>query len=223
MTEPVTVPPALRAAVEADLRPVSPLRAPSIRAASLVPFAVTLLVASVLAFGLRGDASHLGLPLTWGASALQTCLGLVLVAAALREAVPGTTLSTRALSLSFAASLTAVLAITWLTWSASPTYVPARAAGFVWRVCFGATIVTSLPAVLVSGWLVARAYPLRPRLAGALYGLGSGLMADAGWRLFCHYSSPAHVFGAHIAAVAVTALLGVALAGAVARRRSAAY
>ena len=43
----------------------------------------------------------------------------------------------------------------------------------------------------------SRAFPLRPRIAGALYGLGAGLMADAGWRLFCHFSNPAHVFGAH--------------------------
>ena len=32
-------------------------------------------------------------------------------------------------------------------------------------------------------------FPLRPRLAGALYGVGAGLMSDAGWRLFCHFLS----------------------------------
>lgn len=212
MSDPLMLPPALRSAVESDLRPVTPLPPPALRVVWLVPFAVVLLVASVLAFGLRMDAPHLGLALTWGASALQTCLGLVLVAAALREAVPGTTLSRSALALSFGASVLAVLAVTGLTWSMSQTYVPARAARFVWTVCFGATILTALPALAVCSWLVARAFPLRPALAGALYGLGCGLMADAGWRLFCHYSSPAHVFGAHTAAVAVTTLLGVLIA-----------
>jgi hypothetical protein len=37
-------------------------------------------------------------------------------------------------------------------------------------------------------------------------------MADAGWRLFCHFSDPAHVIGAHVLAVGATCLIGVALA-----------
>ncbi len=43
-------------------------------------------------------------------------------------------------------------------------------------------------------------------------------MADAGWRLFCHFSAPAHVFGAHIAAVAASGLAGAVLAVQLARR-----
>lgn len=46
--------------------------------------------------------------------------------------------------------------------------------------------------------LAARAYPTRPVVAGALLGLGAGLMANAGWRLFCHFSEPAHVLSAHV-------------------------
>jgi hypothetical protein len=206
------VPEALRAAVARDLRPVRPLATPAVRSMSLVPFALMLLLASVAAFGLRGDAPRVGLPLTWGASSLQMMLGLLLVAGALREAVPGTTLSRRALGAAFATALIAVMTITWLTWWASPTRIGPGSVAFVWKVCFGATIVTALPALAVSGWLVARAFPLRPGLAGALYGLGAGLMADAGWRLYCHYSDPVHVLGAHTAAVAVTCLLGVLFA-----------
>jgi len=71
----------------------------------------------------------------------------------------------------------------------------------------------------VSGWLAARAFPLRPRLAGALYGIGAGLMADAGWRLFCHFSGPAHVLGAHTLGVIVTGLLGTVWATRLFRSR----
>jgi hypothetical protein len=212
--EPV-IPARLRTAVERDLRPVAPLARPAIRSLALLPFALLLLVASVVAFGLRRDAGALGLMRTWGASTLQMALGLTLVAGALREAVPGTTLSRRALGTSFATAMIAVLTITWMTWSASPTRVSPRAISYVWRICFEATIISALPALFVSGWLVARAFPLRPRFAGALYGLGAGLMADAGWRLFCHFSDPAHVFAAHTAAVAVTCGLGALLASAV--------
>jgi hypothetical protein len=210
----------VRAQIERELRPVEPLAAPALRALSLLPFALLLLVASVAAFGLRRDARALGLALTWGASIGQMVLGLVLVAAALREAVPGTTLSRRALATAFVTSLVGVLTVTWLTWSASPTRVAPRSVLYVWEVCFGSTIISALPALFLSGWLVARAFPLRPRFAGALYGLGAGLMADAGWRLFCHFSDPSHVLAAHTAAVVVTCGLGVLIASVLARLRT---
>lgn len=219
MADAPVVPPALVDAVARDLRPVAPLPRPSTRVLSLTPIAIVLLVGSALMFGVRGDAQVLGLTLTWGVSTLQMMLGLALIAAALREAVPGTTLTRRAAGATFATAAIAVLTITWMTWAVSPTRIVPRLVGYVWRICFGATIVTALPALAVSGWLVARAFPLRPRVAGALYGLGAGLLADAGWRLFCHYSDPSHVFGAHTAAVVVVCGLGVSLASLLAWRR----
>ena len=215
----LTLPPALRAAVVADFEPVRPLRPPHQRAGWLLPFAAVLLVGSVLVFGLRVDAPALGRVLTWGASTLQMLLGLALVAAALREAIPGTTLTRRALGVAFASALIAVVTVTWMTWSASNVLAAPRTFGFVWRICFGATILTALPAMLMAGWLVARAFPLRPRIAGALYGLGAGLMADAGWRLFCHFSVPSHVFGAHTLAILATCGLGAITASLFSRRR----
>ena len=211
-------PPHLRAAIEADLRAVSPLPPPLVRAGWVAPIGVLLLCAAAMVFGVRRDAVRLGLMLTWGASSIEMALGLALVAAALREAIPGTTLSRRALAMAFGSALVAVVAITFMTWTVSPFRLGRDPRLFVWRICFGATVVSALPALIVSAWLVARAYPLRPALAGALYGLGAGLMADAGWRIFCHFSDPAHVFGAHLAAVAVTTLLGALTATLLARR-----
>jgi len=213
-----TLPPSLREAVSRDLRAVRPLPAPAIRALWLSPWAIALLIASEAAFGLRRDAPALGLTLTWGASGLEMALGLLLIAAALREAVPGTTLTRRVVGLAGATALLAVVAITWVTWTLSPTRINPRAVLLVWRICFGATLLTALPPLAISGWLVARAFPLRPAVAGVLYGLGSGLLADAGWRLFCHYSDPRHVFSAHAAAVVAACALGTVTAVHLARR-----
>jgi hypothetical protein len=33
-------------------------------------------------------------------------------------------------------------------------------------------------------------------------------MADAGWRIFCHFSEPAHVLSAHLAAVLASSVIG---------------
>jgi hypothetical protein len=82
-------------------------------------------------------------------------------------------------------------------------------------------LVSALPALALAAWLVGRAYPLRPLVAGALYGAGAGLLADAGWRLFCHFSDPAHVFAAHTLAVCVTSAAGALLSRQLATSRNA--
>ena len=211
-------PEALRLRIAADLQPVAPLPAPWRRALWLSPLALVLLIGFPMALGLRADAPALGVPLTWGASIAEMVLALALCAAALREAVPGTPLPRRAIAAGLALTTVALLAITWVTWTASPTRVPPRIAGWVWQVCFGATILAALPPLALAGWLVARAFALRPALAGALYGLGAGLMVDAGWRLFCHFSHPAHVVGAHFLAVLVVTGIGASV-GRVSRTR----
>ena len=212
MADEIEIPDALRAAVARDLRPLTPLAPPTARLVWVAPVAIAIVTATVAIFGLRRDAPQLGLPLTWIASGLQFLIGLALVAAALRESVPGTTLSRRALGLAFAMGIIAPVTITFQTWMVSPTGVAPGFVRYVWSVCVAGTIATALPVLAVSGWLAARAFPLRPRIAGALYGLGAGLVADAGWRLFCHFSDPVHVLGAHTLGLALVASLAAVTA-----------
>jgi hypothetical protein len=214
----LVLPPELRRLIASDLRPVMPLATPLRRALNLAPMALVLLVAAVMLFGLRRDAGRIGLLLTWGASTAQMLLGLALVTAALREAVPGTTLPRRIVGVAFGTAAIAVLAITFMTWAISPTLIAPGHATVVWGICLTGTIVSAIPVLGVAGWLTARAFPLRPPLAGALYGVGAGLLADAGWRLFCHFSHPAHVLGAHTLGIVVTGVVGMVMASVVSRR-----
>jgi hypothetical protein len=178
---------------------------------ALLPFA------AVGVFGLRQDAPQLGFLLTWLSSTLEMTFGVVLVGAALREAIPGTTLERRVVGAAFGTA--AIGADADL---AGVVGQPDHHLGTVRWVRMArlrrGNSGQCLPALAVSAWLVARAFPLRPRLAGALYGLGAGLMADAGWRLFCHYSEPSHVLGAHTLGVAVSCLIASALAPLLRRR-----
>ena len=208
----IEVPAELRALIARDLRPLTPLPAPVRRSLRLVPIAVALLFAAVVIFGLRRDAGRMGVLLTWGASTLQMILGLVLIVAALREAVPGTTLPRRVVGIAFGSAVIAVFTITFMTWATSPTMIAPGFVTYVWGICLTGTLVSALPVLAMAGWLAARAFPLRPRLAGALYGVGAGLIADAGWRLFCHFSHPAHVLGAHALGIVATGLLGMVAA-----------
>jgi hypothetical protein len=213
------LPPAIRAIVATDLRAVKPLPPPLARLVWLAPVAILLLFAAMLVFGLRRDAPRLGILLTWAASIFQMLVGLGLMGAALRESVPGTTLPRRLVGIAFASALILVLTVTWMTWAASPTVVAPGFLTYVWSICLTGTVVSALPALAIAGWLAARAFPLRPRLAGALYGVGAGLLADAGWRLFCHFSDPAHVIPAHLLGIALVGVLGVGVASTVQRRQ----
>ena len=215
------VPAAVEQAVRADLRPVTPLPSPERRALRLAPLAALTLVAASAVFALRGDAPELGWILTWGVSIVQVLFALSLIALALRDAVPGRTLSRAAVLASACSVLGFSVAVTLRTWDLSPTMIVPEMVAWVSSVCFTGTIVTAFPLLAVSAALAARAFVVRPWSSGALYGLGAGLGADAGWRLFCHFSDPLHVLSTHTGGVLATMAMGV-LAAVIVEKRSVA-
>jgi hypothetical protein len=212
-------PRALRDLVADDLRAVKPLRKPWARAAAALPLALLLLIAAPVIFGVRQDADRLGWILTWGASVLQLGVGMRLASLALRESVPGRALPHGVLWRVFGLAFGTVVVVAFVTWLVSPIRITTESVSFVSTFCFSGTLLGALPVILLLGVLVARAYPLRPHVAGALYGASGGLLSDAGWRLFCHYSDPLHVLPFHLGAVAAATLLGV-LCGSVFRPRA---
>ena len=199
-------PPALRATIAAELRPVRPLRRPLVRGLALVPVAAVLLVAAPLVFEFR-DLAALGWSWSWGASILQLGAGLALVVAALRESIPARTWSRAGLVMLAAAPVVIVTAIALVSWQRSPI-VLAGPGLIVGAICLTASAITALPATCLAVLLALNAYPTRPAVAGWLAGLGGGLLADAGWRLFCHFSEPSHVLVAHLGGVLVAGAIG---------------
>jgi hypothetical protein len=203
----MSVPAELRARIAADYQPVRSLRPPWARAVLVLPFAIVALFAAPIVFNIRPDAARLGWIGVWGFSGLQSILGLVVIAAALRESVPGRGWSRAAVALWLSVPVAVIVAVTLVSWQASPVFLR----GGWWLVfvaCFAGSAATALPVVAIAAILAARAYPTRPALAGALLGLGSGLMADAGWRIFCHFTEPSHVLSAHLAAVLMSTAIG---------------
>jgi hypothetical protein len=207
----MSLPTALRARIEADYTAVRPLPAPLLRAAWLLPFALLALVAAPAFFSVRADAVRLGWTMTWGVSGLQIVLGFIVLAAALRESIPGRAWSVPAVIAWVATSVVLLIAATLATWQVSP--IPLRREWWaVGLICVSGSAATALPIVALANVLAARAYPTRPAIVGLLLGVSAGLMADAGWRLFCHFSEPSHVLSAHLGGVAMAALAGSALA-----------
>jgi hypothetical protein len=206
----MTLPAELRAHIAADYHPVRPLRSPWARMLSILPLAIVALIAAPVAFDVRPIA-ELGWLGVWGLSIAQSLIGLIVVGAALRESIPGRDWSRGAIALWLAIPLATVVAVTLTSWEASPVFL--RAGWWlVGGICFAGSAATALPVVALASVLAARAYPMRPAVAGALLGLGAGLMADAGWRIFCHFSEPSHVLSAHLAAIVMSTLLGALMA-----------
>ena len=215
------VPAAVEAAIRSDLRPVRPLPSPARRALRLAPLLALTVIAASSAFAVRRDAGTLGWILTWGASLTQAALALSLIALALHDAVPGRMVTRPAALIAAGSVLGFSLVATWRTWSVSPTMILPDMVGWVGRVCFVGTVVRALPLLAVAAVLAWSAMAVRPWSSGALYGLGAGLGADAGWRLFCHFSDPTHVVATHTAGVLASTLIGVLVAvSAAARPRS---
>jgi len=212
------IPADLRARLETDYQPVRVLRSPLSRAFWVMPIAIVALFAAPTAFNVRPDAANLGWSGVWGLSLIQSVLGLAVVVAALRESVPGRGWSPTAIALWLAIPIVMVIGITLFSWNASPVLLRSEW-WLIGGVCFAGSAATALPVVALAAILASRAYPTRPAIAGLLLGLGAGLIADAGWRIFCHFSEPAHVLSAHLAAVVISAAIGSLASVSLAARR----
>jgi hypothetical protein len=199
------IPATLYDAVRRDLKPVRSLISPELRALALLPVAVLLLVGLPEFWSWKTHVALAPGP-SWAASVVEMLLSLVVLAAAFREAVPGRELSTRALVVLISVSGGAFIAINATT--RGPPAVP-EALWFHWfRECMVTAVTFSIPAFIAPAWLVSRALPNRPALTGALCGLGVGVMADAGLRLFCWDGDYVHILVAHGGAILLLVTLG---------------
>ena len=208
-------PEALMRVIAQDLRPVKPSPRPLRLALETAPIALLVSFLVLLAVGIRGDSGILGPLLTWGASAAQFTLAIVLVWVAAHESTPAGRLPKGTVYSAAVAALLVVVAITLSTFSISPVGSTLRVAGALrvppWimdLVCgIGSTVAGGI-LVLLFSWIFRNSLATRPVVAGALYGAGAGLAINAGWRIACPYPSLRHSLGAHGAAIVATVLLG---------------
>jgi hypothetical protein len=212
------LPARLRAEIGPAPGPVRPLSAPWARSLVLVPVAVLLLVAVPRIWSLRWDATRLGPWRLWAGSLVQITLALALVSSALRESIPGRLSAPRSLIARASLGLGFMIALTLATFVASPTFVPPRLEAPYFTTCLTRSFTLGLLALGVVGLLLRKGLAARPGTAGALAGLGAGLLADASWRLFCEVSDPVHVLTAHAGAIVAVALTGAVTATLLARR-----
>ncbi len=218
------VPEKLRRAVADDLAPVQPLPPAWLRTLQATGLAALglALVLLILKLPLRFDLAELPMWLTWGCACLQLAIGVLLIGLALRESVPGQSVpvSIVATAIGLAVAIQVLVAI------ATRMHGPGMAmeAGMGMKAGLGCAMhdtALALPALLVTLWLVFRALPLRPSVAGLLGGAGSAVTADALIHVICPMSDLRHVLVWHTGTLLGLMLVGwlVGKAWEVARQR----
>ena len=219
-------PEALMRVIAQDLRPVKPSPRPLRLALETAPFALLVSSLVLLAIGIRGDSRILGPLLTWGASAAQFTLAILLVWIAAHESTPAGRLPRETVYSAAMAALLVVVAITLSTFSISPAGGTLRVAGELrvppWIMdltCgIGSTVAGGI-LVLLFSWMFRHSLAIRPSVAGALYGAGAGVAINAGWRIACPFPTLRHTLGAHGAAIVATVLLGALIGRFLGSRR----
>jgi hypothetical protein len=207
MTE-IRPPIALRAEIAGTIAPVRPLAVPGRRALPFVLLGAIWLVLVPLAWGVRHDASVLGVSRLWLVSGLQVAAAAALLRYALTQSIPGRLASPQRVALWAAAGIALVLAVTAATFVASPTYVPPLRDARYLYLCSTRTALLGLPALALAAWLLRRGLVARPVVVGALAGLAAGLLADSSWRVYCEVSDPRHVLTAHAGGIAAICAVG---------------
>jgi hypothetical protein len=208
-------PEALMRAIAQDLRPVKPAPRPLRLALQTAPFALLVSSLVLLTLGIRGDSGILGPLLTWGASAAQFTLAIVLVWIAAHESTPAGRLPNTTVYSAAMAALLVVVVLTFSTFWISPVGSTLRVADGLrvppWIMdlaCgIGSTVAGGI-LVLLFSWMFRDSIATRPTVAGALYGAGAGVAINAGWRVACPFPTLRHTLGAHGTAIIATVLLG---------------
>ncbi len=205
------VPESLRSSIAEDLQLVRPLPPAWMRTLEAAAVAALGLAAVVVFFHLqiRPDMDQLPMWLGWGCTVVQIGIGILLVGMAMREAVPGLGVPKGAIILALGTAVLMQLLVAVVTWMYSPG-MPLTEEIFVktGMSCASHDTSMALPALAVTLWLVFRALPLRPSIAGLLGGAGAAVTADAMTHVLCPMSDLRHVLVWHTGA-----LLGLMLIG----------
>lgn len=205
------LPDTLREAISGDLAPVKPLSPVWMR--TLYAAAITAgglaLITAVFKFTLRPDMGELPMWLSWGCTAIQLAVGVVLIGMALREAVPGNGVPSGAVVLAISTGIVMQVLVGVVTWMHSPGMPLLEGIGLAKGLsCSTKDTVLALPALAATLALVFRALPLRPSIAGLLGGSGAAVVADAVNHIMCPMSDLRHVLVWHTGMIFGLMLLG---------------
>ena len=152
-----------------------------------------------------------GVLLSWVPVAVQVLLAFGLLVIALREGVPGWRVSPGLIFGMVLSAYSLQILVNLMMFMRIPAEAGAAGALETWASCFRVESLIGIPILVLVAWLVSRALPCRPLLAGFLAGTGAGIAAEASWRMVCPNSAPGHVLLGHTGGILILGLTGFLL------------
>jgi hypothetical protein len=191
--------------------PVRPLRSPLERALLLSILAASLGALVLLATSLRTDLGKVPWAVAFGPALLELLAGAGVYWLAMRWSVPGSgerySRSSVLLVTAMGLALAAALAAPHLVARDHPGLCVGSAPG-MGLPCTSWQLLIAIPILLLSLWFILRGAAVSSVLAGALAGLGAGLLSDAAIHLHCPAVDPSHTVTWHLGAVALLTAVG---------------
>src|SRR5262249_12317925 len=152
-----TPPDTLLAEVSRDLGPVRPWSTPWRDVLRLTPLVLGIIIALPLVLGLRRDVVNVGPLVAWGVSLIQASLGIVLIWMATREGRPARRLPRGLVRAALAAAGFLVVAVSFLTFSRSPTHVPPGISPWLaGTFCYVGSTLVATPFFALAAWFHSR-------------------------------------------------------------------
>jgi len=191
----------LKQSLAGDFVPLKPLRESWKRALWIFPIALLLTGVTWTVFHLRPDYANFGAIEFWPFYVLQVLAGYWTLFVSLEMGIPGCLKPPVVLAGIGLTGPVIHLIASWSAFRISPSWA---APGREWVT--GAACISAIGIfgglVLLFGFFLARAgLPIHAGTAGLLLGLGSGLAAEAAWRVHCPITSLNHVLPFHTGAI----------------------
>jgi hypothetical protein len=200
----------LHALTEQSL-PVRPLLSPFERALILSILSLGLGALALWITSLRADLSAVSWAVAYGPALLELLAGAGVFWLAMRWSVPGSgakySRSSVFLVIAMVLALAPALAAPHLVTPDHPGICVGSSPAMGLQ-CAGWQLLIAIPVFLVSLWFILRGASVSGVLAGALAGLGAGLLSDAAIHFHCPAVDPSHTVTWHLGAVALLASMG---------------
>ncbi len=191
--------------------PARPLRSPLERTLILAILALGLGALVLTVTSIRADLGEVPWAVAYGPALLELLAGAVVFWLAMRWSVPGSgerlSRSSILLAIALGLALAAALVAPHLVTQGHPGLCVGTAPA-MGLPCTAWELLIAVPVFLVSLWLILRGAAVSPVLAGALAGLGAGLLSDAAMHLHCPAVDPSHTVTWHLGTVVLLAAVG---------------
>lgn len=200
----------LREKLSNDFTPVKPLEKAWKRALWIFPISLLFMVLTLAVFHLRSDYMNFHPLMLFGFIFLQIMACYLAITVSLETCIPGSVKSPLVLAAAGLMCPAVFLIASWIAFHASPNRPLPDQGWTVGTACLSVIGLFGLLAMLFGFFLVRAGLPFRAKAIGLLIGLGSGLIAEAAWRLHCPFTSWDHVLIFHGGSVLFLLLAGFA-------------